>query len=119
MPRTRLATHRGERNTQLLEALIQAKGLAAGDYAHFFHTGEGRALPISKPGDDVEEQSGYVLDRQGRVFYYWFGWDRRKKAAALTTWQQVQPQEHWLRSAEYRRALEKMGLPVAEPTPSS
>ena len=117
--RRRMALHRGERDKTLLHELLQAKGFRPGDYALFFTVGEGLALPDSKPGDDVEEASGCVLDRQGRVFRFWLGWDEQAQAPALVEWEQVQPQAHWLRSAEYRRALEKMGLPAAEVTPSS
>ena len=83
------------------------------DYALFFVTGEGRYLPISVSGDEVEETSGYVLDRQGRVFSFWLGWDAQAKVPALTEWAPAEPEAHWRRSAEYRRACARVGLPAS------
>ena len=109
----RLVTHRGPRNTQLLHDLIQARGIPMGTYAFFFTTGEGTALPISRPGDDVEERSGFVLDKQRRVFFFWFGWDPQTQAAALTTWEQVEPEADWADDPEYQGARKRVGLPPA------
>lgn len=108
------ALHRGARQHDLLHQLIREKdGLATDGYTLFFVTGEGRNLPISRPGDDVEEMSGYVLDQQGRVFFFWFGWDPAREAPALIRWRRAEPQPHWEQSAEYRRARERMQLPCA------
>jgi hypothetical protein len=105
---------RGARQTELLhQCLRERSGLAPEDYTLFFTTGEGRFLPISHLGDDVEEVSGFLLDRQGRVFYFWFGWDPVHQAPSLITWEQTHAEPHWAQSAEYRRARERLGLPQA------
>jgi len=109
----RFALHRGPRNQQVLHELIQAQGLPAGSYALFFVAGEGAALPISLPGDDVEERSGYVIDRDGRVFYFWLGWDAGARAVALTTWEEAAPEPSWATVPEYQRARHKLDLPAA------
>jgi hypothetical protein len=97
-----------------LHRLIQERSqLAPEDYTLFFVSGEGRALPSSRPGDDIEEMSGYVLDRQGKVTFFWFGWDEAKQAPALTEWRAAEVAPHWSRSAEYRRARKRMNLPCA------
>jgi hypothetical protein len=101
------------RQHQILHQLIQEHGLAEGEYALFFVTGEGQYLPISTPGDEVEETSGYVFDLLGRVFSFWLGWDAQAKAPALTEWELVEPETHWRRSAEFRRARERVGLSTA------
>jgi hypothetical protein len=97
----------------LLHGLIRQRGPRADEYTLFLVTGEGQYLPTSQPDDEVEETSGYVLDRQGRVFSFWFAWDDQAKAPALTEWEPVAPEPHWWQSAEYRRARERLELPPA------
>lgn len=87
-----------------LDALIRAKGLER--YAYFFTTVEGLELP-----DDLEEYSGHVIDEQGRVFRFWMGLDSEKGTVALIDWEEEPPQERWMRSGEYRRARQRVGLP--------
>jgi hypothetical protein len=83
-----------------------------GTYALFFTTGDGLALPNSKPGDDVEATSGYVLDRAGRIFFFQLGWSTAAQAPALTVWQQMPPEPDWTDDPEYRQARERVGLPA-------
>jgi hypothetical protein len=109
----RFALHRDPRNREVLHELIQARGLPAGSYALFFVAGEGTALPISLPGDDVEERSGYVIDRHGRVFYFWLGWDAEAQAVALTTWEKTAPEPWWATVPEYQHARHQLDLPAA------
>jgi hypothetical protein len=103
---------RGTVQRVLLDALIQQRGLKPGEYSLFFVTGEGEFLPGGAPEDPIEEVSGYVLSKQGRVFSFWLGWDPDKQEVTLTEWQEVLPEPHWLTSAEYRRARERLGLPA-------
>ena len=98
------------RARRLLDACVEAHGLRSGEYTYFFVSGEGRFLPISEPGDEVEESSGYVLDRAGRVFFFWFGWDPGRDEPALRRWRQVQPRPEWEHDPEYRRARERLHL---------
>lgn len=115
--KNQFALHRDPYAHELLAGLIQAKaGVAADDYALFFSTGEGRALPHFRnlPDEkDIEERSGYVLTRRGDIFMFWLGWDDILHAPALTVWERAEPAPHWIRNREYRRARELMGLPVA------
>lgn len=77
------------------------------DYAYFFVTGEGEFMD-----GGIEQASGCVIDRQGRIFSFWLGWNDRQRAIALTEWDEVDPEPRWDRSAEYRRARERVGLPL-------
>lgn len=96
--------------SRILHALIRQQGLDEGHYALFFVTGEGKVLPGGSPEDPLEEASGYLLDKQGRVYYFWLGWDPETDQVSFTKWREVAPQPHWTSSAEYRRALERLGL---------
>ncbi len=89
-----------------LERLVLEHGIPE-RHAFFFETGEGKALP-----DKTEELSGYVVDVEGKVHFFWLGWDENRQAKALTTWKQVTPDPRWLESVEYRQALETVGLSV-------
>ena len=110
----RYALHRSPRQHELLHQLIQARsGLLPDRYTLFFVSGEGRALPGRRADGDLEEMSGYVLDDQGHVYFFWFGWDVASQEPALTEWRPTTPASHWLRSAEYRRARERLGLPCS------
>src|SRR3954462_10442947 len=91
----------------LLDQLVQEKGLRAGDYAFFFVTGEGEYLPDSSstarrvgeqqeeyvlralrgPSPPVEETSGCVINRDGRVYSFWLGWDAEQGRPTLTIWE--------------------------------
>ncbi len=100
----------GERYRQILHGLIQEKGLAPSSYALFFCSGEGNFLPISTDEDEVEETSGYVLDKGGHVHSFWFGWDIEKRKPTLTEWHSVKADPEWLTSAEFRQARASLGL---------
>jgi hypothetical protein len=110
---TRAGSRPRARQHEILHGLIRQRGLRADEYTLFFVSGEGQYLPISQPDKEVEETSGYVLNRQGHVFSFWFGWDRHVRAPALTEWEPVEPEPHWRQSAEYRRARERLGLSPA------
>lgn len=94
--------------TRTLPDLIRQREPGLDRYAFFFLTGEGQPLPSGG-----EETSGFLIDDRGRVFSFWLGWDPLQGQPALTEWRQVQPQVRWKRSAEYRRARQQVGLPVA------
>jgi hypothetical protein len=87
----------------MLDQLVEARGL--GHRAFFFVTGEGDELP-----NGVEEVSGHVIDEQGRIFYFWTGWDQETDNPQFATWEQVSAEPHWMDSAAYRRAREAVGL---------
>lgn len=98
------------RQSPLLHTLIQAKGLRPGEYALFDVTGEGTFLPISRPGEEVEEASGLVIDRRGRVFAFWLGWDVERQEPALIDWEEIPPEPRWQTDAEYQKARQRVGL---------
>ncbi len=98
---------------RLLEELLKERGFAPGDYALFLTTDEGRYLPSSTSEDEVEEISGYLVDRSGNHYLFWLGWDPEKQAPALTHWDAVEPQPHWRQSGEYLSALEDVGLDMS------
>jgi hypothetical protein len=114
-----MALRRGTRNSTLLHELIRKQGYQASDYTLFFTSGEGLALPDRTPGGDVEERSGYLLDREGRVFFYWLGWDERAQAPGLIIWEEQQPEASWSDWPEYQRARERLGLAAAHVRPAS
>jgi hypothetical protein len=96
---------------RLLDSLVQAQHqLRSGDYAFFFTTGEGRYLPRPVMGAEIEEASGYVVDRHGHVFFFWLGWDAQRETPALTIWKAVQPEPAWIDDSEYRQARAAVGL---------
>ena len=102
-----MAVHPGTRAAtpaaSMLDQLVAAQSL--GRHAFFFVTGEDDTLP-----NGIEEMSGHVIDGQGRIFYFWTGWDRETDRPTFSTWEQVEPEPHWSDSAEYRRAREAVGL---------
>ena len=98
------------RARRLLDACIEAQGLRPGTFTYFFVGGEGRFLPTGDDGEDVEESSGYVLDREGRVYFFWFGWDEARRVPALIEWEPHAPDPEWEQAPEYRRARERLHL---------
>jgi hypothetical protein len=104
---------RVSRQSRLLHELVEEHGLAPEHYALFFVTGEGQYLPrTEEAGEPVEEASGYVLDEQGRVYFFWLGWDATRERPAMVEWRQEPPEPEWFLDEEYRRARRQMGLPV-------
>lgn len=98
------------RQRAILDRLVRER--VQGDYAYFFVTGEGEFM-----AEGIEQASGCVIDRKGRIFSFWLGWDSKQRAAALTEWEEVEPEAHWSRSREYLRARAAVGLGV-EPSSS-
>ena len=100
------------RQGRLLEELLKQRGFNPGYYALFFTSEEGTLLPISTPDGEVEELSGYLVDRSGNHYLFWLGWDAEREAPALTRWNDVQAQVHWRDNEEYRSARKEVGLPI-------
>ena len=94
---------------RLLEETIAERGIHPGDYALFFTTGEGEYLPMDGP-DPVEETSGYLVDRSGRVFAWWLGWDPARRRPTLVDWEQVEPGPDWSKAPEYLAACRRVGV---------
>ncbi len=107
---TETAPSWGTRERAILAELFAERGLRKGDYALFFTSGDGELLPISEPGDEVEETSGYLLDRQGRAYWFHLGWDAERTRPALLHWDEVKTQPEWESSAEYREACKQIGV---------
>jgi hypothetical protein len=107
--RFRYALHRSPRQPAILRELIEQKVATPEQYALFFVTGDGKALPVRKAGGDIEATSGFVLDANGDIFYFQLGWNPDSGSLVLD-WQPAAEEPHWHRSAEYRRAREQVGL---------
>lgn len=100
------------RQREVLDNLLIKRGLEPGDYALFWVTGEGRYLP-SEEWQDIEETSGFVVDREGRVFMFWLGWDSEEQCPRFVEWTETQPEPNWREDEEYREAREVLGLSAA------
>jgi hypothetical protein len=88
---------------RVLDRLIRQRGL--GRYALFFVTDDG------EPAEDGSgKSSGFAVDDHGRFFYFAVGWGPGQRDGTLTDWEEVGPEPHWLRSAEYRQARAAVGL---------
>ena len=101
------------RQSRLLDALIQKQGFRPGEYALFGVTGEGNLLPTSRPGEEIEEASGLLIDRRGRVFAFWLGWDAQQGEPSLIDWEEVPPEPQWRTDPEYQEARQHVGLPAS------
>lgn len=100
------------RQREVLDSLLIERGLEPGSYALFWVSGEGRYLPTLE-WEDIEETSGFVLDREGRVYTFWLGWDAERQCPRFVQWAQVSPEQNWRDDEEYREAREDLGLSVA------
>ncbi len=101
------------RQGRLLHELIQRQGLAPGAYALFSVESEGE-LHAGDPGwDDLEEESGYVMDKTGTVHAFWLSWDDERDGPALTEWEEITPEPEWRDDPEYQGARYAVGLPAA------
>jgi hypothetical protein len=103
--RSRSATREGK----LLDRLVKAQGLKR--YAFFFVSGEDDLLP-----NGIETASGFVIDDQGCVFSFWTGWDTDRNQPTFTEWEQLEPEDGWLSSGEYREARQQVGLKSGLPS---
>lgn len=92
--------------TTPLEHLAREQGLTR--FGFFFVTAEGRYLP-----NGAEEKSGYVVDDRGRAFAFWTGWDEAAESIQFAEWEQVEIEDAWNESSEYRRARAAAGLVTA------
>ncbi len=92
-----------EGSAERLDALIAER--IPGRHAWFWVVQEGATLP-----DGTYDESGHVIDEQGRVFAFWTGWDTARNTVTFESWEQVQPEPSWTDSVEYRQAREAVGL---------
>lgn len=88
-----------------LTQLIEEKGLKPGEYACFFTTGEGDYF-LSRPGYFTETESGSLVTKDGKHYFWWMDWDEENKRMKLDTWEEEQPQSDWKDDPEYKRALQ-------------
>ncbi len=89
-----------------LHQLLAARGLVR--YELFGVVGEGREMP-----NGLEEESGYALLPDGRVFFFWTGWDAERRAPILKYWDEATPGPDWTDDQEYVRARERLGVGAA------
>jgi len=85
-----------------LHRLVRGRGLSR--YAVFGVVGEGREMP-----NGLEEASGYVLEPDGRVHFFWTGWDANRGEATMHTWEEATPDEAWDDDDEYLAARRRLG----------
>lgn len=86
-----------------MRRLIESTGLKR--YAFYLGTSEGREMP----NGDIE-CSGYVINEDGRVYFFWTAWDDERKSEKLDIWRETRPEPLWLEDPEYRVACESLGL---------
>ena len=86
-----------------LDRLVRGRGLER--HALFGVVGEGREMPSG-----LEEVSGYALASDGRVYFFWTGWDAERMAETLRIWEQATPDASWADDSEYVAAQKKLGL---------
>jgi len=82
---------------------MKGKGLER--FAFYLVVGEGKELPNGE-GD----ASGYVVNEDGRVFFFWIGWDDERNTEILEIWREEEPGPDWLEHEPYRQAREAVGL---------
>src|SRR5438552_825983 len=90
------------RQSRTLAERVEERGFKRGSYAFCFVAGEGKFLPTSAAGDELEEASGYVLDGVGHLFAFWFGWNAEEGRADFTEWEEVEPERDWAEEEEYQ-----------------
>jgi hypothetical protein len=88
----------------LLEGLISKQGI--GPHGLFLLSGEGQVMP-----NGYEETSGYVVCRDGGVFFFWTGWDEQAQHIGFKIWEHATPQPDWLEDDEYQAAQRAAGRP--------
>lgn len=93
------------RDAQVLNRLVGAR--IFGRYAFFFVTGEGEFFK-----NGVERASGLVLERDGKVWSFWTGWDDTRNEVTLAEWKPVTPEPAWREADEYREARRALDLPL-------
>ena len=109
---TERASERGDRKRQILHDLIR-QHIGTVPYGLFFTVGEGKFLPNSAPDEEIEESSGNVLTKDGRVYSFWFGWDPNRQSPALVEWEEITAETSWLDDPEYQQARENLGFSAA------
>ena len=97
------SSNRETRQAHIIEELLRERGI--GRYGLFLVSSEGRELP-----GGGESASGYVVDSDGRVFFFWLDWDEAQECAVFSTWRRAEPDGDWLEEREYREALEVAGV---------
>jgi hypothetical protein len=88
-----------------VDRLIRERGLRR--YGLFLVSGEGRILP-----DGSENASGYVVDQDGRVFFFALDWDAGLRRVSFTQWEQVDAaaEADWDDDPEFQQARKAAGL---------
>jgi hypothetical protein len=101
-PAHRLRVRWISRRTKLLDKLIRERGVAR--YGLFSLTTEGKSLP-----DGSESASGYLIDADNRVFFFWLDWDEKQRHITFTEWKQVELEPDW-EDREYLDARSAAGI---------
>lgn len=91
-----------EQRSALRAALI-AHGLHR--FAVFGTSVEGRIYP-----NGIEERSGSVLNEDGRIWFFWTGWDEERQAVFIDEWIEEEPTPRLTSGREYEQARRQLGL---------
>src|SRR6266571_2706387 len=91
------------RRRGFLDELIRKRGIQ--QYGLFSVTTEGKQLP-----DGSESASGFLIDGESRVFFFWLDWDDRLRHIVFTDWKQVKAEPEWEGDEEYQAARRAAGL---------
>ena len=87
----------------LLDRLLAERGIDR--YGLFLLSSENLFTP-----DGYEEMSGFVVNGDGHVFFFWTSWDDVGQRVAFETWRVVEPKVEWESSEEYQAARVAAGL---------
>ena len=87
----------------LLRAAIARRGLSR--FAIFDICVEGRIYP-----NGFDEVSGSVLNEDGRIWFFWTGWDDERQAVTIRHWDEEPITPLLTSGPEYERARRELGL---------
>ncbi len=63
-----------------------------------------------------KKESGSVIASDGRVYFWWTGWDAEQGQPTFKYWDEVKPDSSWDDDAEYVRACELLEMRGAGPS---
>ena len=99
-----------QRALEIIEELCKEKNLT--DFVTIASVWEGNILP-----GDVEERSGLILTKEGKVFPYWLEWDSEKinpngEKGYYTLGKDFRevPREEYQSDIEYFEEMKRMGV---------
>jgi len=86
-----------------VRAAIEARGLDR--FALYDTCVEGRVYP-----NGVDEVSGFVLNEDGRIWFFWTGWDDERQVVTIRHWDEEPITPLLTSGREYDRARRELGF---------